>query len=180
MILVQACSWPERSQSFSTVLFCSSSSPLFASLCFFHFSFLHCRQEDVSRSSGTKKTFHFYWTRVWSLATLVSDWLNALTHSCLVDLIDVNLACEDVNPNFFRLLLLLKLMQRNVLMTVWCRFGSWSLVIKSNFCSYFEQKVWSRFWSWSSGKICSWSLASFSVLMFCKGYEVESWSRFWR
>ena len=32
-------------------------------------------------------------------------------------------------------------------------------ISKLNFCS--EHKVWSRFWSWSSGKICSWSLASF-------------------
>ena len=34
-----------------------------------------------------------------------------------------------------------------------CRFGSWSLVIKLNFCLDFEHKVWSRFWSWSSGEI---------------------------
>ena len=79
----------------------------------------------MSRSSGIKKTFHFIGTESnhW-LPLSVSESLHALTHSCLVDLIDVNLACEDVNPNFFRLLLLLKLMQRNVLMTVWCRFGS--------------------------------------------------------
>ena len=38
--------------------------------------------------------FSFYRTRVRSLATLVS---NSLTHSCLVDLIDVTLACEDAN-----------------------------------------------------------------------------------
>ena len=48
-----------------------------------------------------------------------------------------------------------------------------------NFCSDFEHKVWSRFWSWSSGKIWSWGLASFFLLMFSRGYEVESWSRFW-
>ena len=40
-----------------------------------------------------------------------------------------------------------------MLATVWCIFGSWGLIIKLNFCSDFEHKVWSRFWSWSSGKI---------------------------
>ena len=51
------------------------------------------------------------------------------------------------------LLLLLMLMMRIVLATVWCILGSWSLVIKPNFCSDFEHKVCSRFWCWSSGKI---------------------------
>ena len=70
-------------------------------------------------------------------------------------------------------------MMRIVLATVCCRFGSWGLVIKLNFCSDFEHKVWSRFWSWISGKIWSRSLLSILLLMFCKGNEVESWSRFW-
>ena len=40
----------------------------------------------------------FYRTRVRSLAMLVSDSLTDwLTHSCLVSLIDVTLACEDLN-----------------------------------------------------------------------------------
>ena len=38
--------------------------------------------------------FSFYRTRVRSLVTLVS---NSLTHSCLVNLIDVTLACEYAN-----------------------------------------------------------------------------------
>ena len=41
---------------------------------------------------------YFYRTRVRSLGMLVSDWLtNSLTNSCLVNLIDVSLACEDAN-----------------------------------------------------------------------------------
>ena len=50
----------------------------------------------MSRSSGIKKTFHFIGTESnhW-LPLSVSESLHALTHSCLVDLIDVNLACED-------------------------------------------------------------------------------------
>ena len=40
----------------------------------------------------------FYRTRVRSLVLLVSDSLtDSLTHSCLVNLIDVSLACEDGN-----------------------------------------------------------------------------------
>ena len=56
--------------------------------------------------------------------------------------------------NLLILLLLLMLMMRIMLATVCCRFGSWGLVIKVNFCSDLEHKVWSRFWSWSSGMIC--------------------------
>ena len=37
---------------------------------------------------------YFYRTRVRSLAMLVT---HSLTHSCLVNLIDVTLACEDTN-----------------------------------------------------------------------------------
>ena len=40
----------------------------------------------------------FYQNQVRSLATLVSDSLtDSLTHSCLVNLIDASLACEDAN-----------------------------------------------------------------------------------
>ena len=45
-----------------------------------------------------------------------------------------------------RLLLLLVLVMRIVLATVWCRFGSWGLLINL-------WALWSRFWSWSSGEI---------------------------
>ena len=63
--------------------------------------------------------------------------------------------------NLLRLLLLLMLATRIVLATICGRFGSWGLVIKLNFCSDFEHKVWSRFRSWSKGEIWSWSLVSF-------------------
>ena len=54
----------------------------------------------------------------------LTDWLTHwLTDSCLVNLIDVTLACKDDNSNLLRLLLLLMLMMRIVLTTVWCRFG---------------------------------------------------------
>ena len=40
--------------------------------------------------------------------------------------------------NLLKLLLLLKLMMRNMLTTVWCRFGRLTLVIKLSFYSDFE------------------------------------------
>ena len=60
------------------------------------------------------------------------------------------------------------LMLRNVLTIVWCRFGSWSLVMKSNFCPEFEHNVWSRFWSWSSGKILK------------LNFSLNLWLRLWK
>ena len=81
--------------------------------------------------------------------------------------------------NLLRFLLLLMLMMRIVLATACCRYGSGGLVIKLNFCSDFEHKVWSKFWSCSSGKTWSWSLVSILLLVFRRGNEVESWSKFW-
>ena len=46
--------------------------------------------------------------------------------------------------DLLKLLPLLKLMMRNMLTTVWCRFGRLTLVIKLSFCLDFEDKV-SRF-----------------------------------
>ena len=90
---------------------------------------------------------------------------------------------------------------RIVLATICCGFRSWGFVKKLNFCSDFEHKVWSRFWSWSSGKICSWSLATFlrwyfvevmklnlgqdlklglvKILKFKFSWNAEIWLRFW-
>ena len=61
------------------------------------------------------KKLPFCRTLVRSLAMLVTK---SLTDSCLVNLIDVTLACEDDNSNLLRLLLLLMLMMRNVLVEV--------------------------------------------------------------
>ena len=66
-----------------------------------------------------------------------------------------------------------------VLATVCCRLGSWGLVIKLNFCSDYEHKVWSRFWSWSSGEILKLKFSQYLVLILGWVYEDYSWSRFW-
>ena len=49
---------------------------------------------------------------------------DSLTHSCLVDLIDVPLACEDANSKLVEVATVADVELRNVLTMVWCRFGS--------------------------------------------------------
>ena len=93
----------------------------------------------------------------WLCLSVTDSLTDSLTNSCLVDLIDVTLACEDNNSILLRLLVLLMLMMRNLLKTVWCRFGRWNLVLKLSFCLDFEHKV-SRFG---------------------QDFEVQSWSRLW-
>ena len=110
---------------------------------------------------------------LWQCLSLTHWLTNSLTHtdSRLVNLIDVTLACEDGNSKLVVTVwlclsltdwltdsltdsCLVDLMMRIVSATVCCKFGNWGMVIKLNFCSDFEHKVWSRLWSWSSGKIC--------------------------
>ena len=77
-----------------------------------------------------------------SLTHSLTHWLN---HSLpFSELFDVSLACEDGNS---------KLVEAVDDEKVRCILGSWGLVIKPNFFSYFKHKVSSRYWSWSSGKI---------------------------
>ena len=107
--------------------------------------------------------------------------------------------------NLLRLLLLLMLVMRIVLATVCCRFGSWGLVIKLNFCSDFghfgqdflklkfrrdfEAEVWSAFCRWCFEEVKSWilvnilklGLVKFStldcveMLMFSWDFEVNAY-----
>ena len=106
--------------------------------------------------------------------------------------------------NLLKLLLLLRLMMRNVSTTVWCRFGRWTLVTKLSFCSGFKDKVLrfvqdfdvevqARFWSWSLVIICCWCLvvavkfilgrdSGFGLVKifkfkFCRNGDV--WLKFW-
>ena len=85
--------------------------------------------------------------------------------------------------NLLRLLLLLMLVMRIVLATVCCRFGSWGLVIKLNFCPDFEHfsqdclklkfrrdfeaEVWSVF--------CCWCLVDVMKLNLGQDSEVGCW-----
>ena len=65
------------------------------SLCGLSFSHPGCQDASIC---ATLALTSFYRTRVRSLSCLVSNSLtHSLTHSCLVNLIDMTLACEDAN-----------------------------------------------------------------------------------
>ena len=93
--------------------------------------------------------------RVRSLGMLVTNWLTHwLTDSCLVNLIDLTLACED---NYSKLVEVVTVAADvddedrvgNSFLQIWkLRFGN-----KANFCSDFQHKVWSGAWGWISGEI---------------------------
>ena len=89
------------------------------------------------------RTF-FYRTRVRSFVT---HWP---THSCLVNLIGVALACEDDNSKIVGIVTVALFTIRNMLTTFWCRFGRW-----------FGHKVKFLFILWAQGfqglvNICCW------------------------
>ena len=89
---------------------------------------------------------NFYQTRVRSLAMLVTNSLtNSLTDCRLVNLIHVTLACEDAYSKIVEVVTVPDVDDENrvKLATVCYRFGSRGLVIKQNFCSDFQHKVWS-------------------------------------
>ena len=73
-------------------------------------------------------------------------WLSlSLTNSCLVDLIDVTLSCEDDNSKLVEVDTVAHVDDEkrvdNSLVQIWnVKFGH-----KVKFCSDFEHKVWSRF-----------------------------------
>ena len=73
---------------------------------------------------------------------------------------------------------------RNMLTIVWCRFGSWGLVIKSNFNPEFqtlstkfgqdfEVEAQARLWSWSLFSICCWSLVEVMKLFLVEILELH-------
>ena len=71
------------------------------------------------------------------MATLVS---NSLTNSCLVDLIDVTLACDDANSKLVEVVTVADRVG-NSLLQIWeLSFGH-----KAKLCSDFLHKGWSRF-----------------------------------
>ena len=148
---------------------------------------------------------YFYWTRVWSLAMLVSNWLTDwLTHSCLVDLIDVTLASEDANSKLVEdvsvadvdfvdrvgnsLLQIQKLrsVHRAKLLFKLCAQGLVN-ILKLNFRQDFWAGVWSVFSSWcfveviklNHGRDSEASLALVKILNFMSGRHADVSLRFW-
>ena len=131
-------------------------------------------------SENLPSQFGFYRTRS-LLATLVS---HSLTDFCLVDLIDVTLACEDAKSILVEVVLLLIL--RNVLATSWANFKAevfflhkakffrlWTqdlvMILKLKFGQYFTADVWLRLWSWILVEILRLSLVKMQIL----GKKVE-------
>ena len=122
---------------------------------------------------------YYYRTRVRSLGMLVTNWLtNWLTDSCLVNLIDVTLVCEDAYSKLVEIVTVAGVKDRvgNSLLQIWklMRFGQ-------------KAKLLFQLWAQGLVKILKLKLrqelkqefGQFFLLMFCRGYEVESWSRFW-
>ena len=100
--------------------------------------------------------WHFYGTRVRSLATLVSDYL---THYSLVDLTDLTLACENANSKLVEVVTvadvdaedrvdsLVEVLNLNFGRDFEPWFGSWKLVkiLRYMFGQDFDADVWLSF-----------------------------------
>ena len=119
------------------------------------------------------------------LCLSLTNWLtNSLTDCRLVNWIDVKMATQ----NLLKLLLLLMLMMRIVLATVYCRFGRWGLVIKQIFFRYwsqglikivnmkfkldFEAGVWFIFCIWCFVEVMKLNLGRDSEARFGQYFEV--------
>ena len=79
----------------------------------------------------------------WECLSLTDSLTDSLTESCLVNLIDVTLACEDANSKLVEIVADVDAKDRvgNSLLQIWeLRFGH-----KVNLGSGFHHKVWSRF-----------------------------------
>ena len=137
----------------------------------------HYQNKHLETEKGTNN-WNFYRTRVRSLFTLVThsltDWLtDSLTHCCLVNLIDVTLACEDTNSKLVEVVTVADVSDEdlvgNSLLQIWkLNFGHKAKLLfrpvaqglikilkfkfrqdlKMEFGQYFETDVWFwRFWS---------------------------------
>ena len=108
----------------------------------------------------------------------VTHWL---THSLLfskLDWCDLWLV-KMPTQNLLSLLLLLMLMMRNVLTTVLCSFGSWSLVIKLNFVQTLSTRFGQEFEVEVQAKLLKLKFGQYFAAEAWWGYEVNVWSRFW-
>ena len=113
-----------------------------------------------------------------SLTNWLTDWL---THSCLVNLIDVTLTCEDANSELVDVVTVADVdAQKRVedsLLQIWrLKFGH-KIKFLSRLWAFI---VWSRFWSWSSGEILKLKFSQyFAADPWLRLYKDYSWSGFW-
>ena len=122
----------------------------------------------------------FYRTRVRSLAMLVTHWLpNSLTDSCLVNLIDVTLACEDANSKFVEVVTVADVVNEdhvgNSLLQIW----KLTLSPKATLLFRFWAKALVKILKSGSGKILKLEFVHHFAVDICRVYKAESWSRFW-
>ena len=121
----------------------------------FYSEFLRKKLAAEVSAGQTGQFLHcFYRTRVRSLGMLVTnsltDWL---TNCCLVNLIDVTLACEDANSKLVVVVTVAEVDAEdhvgNSLLQIWeLTFGPTAKLLFRLWA-----QGWSRFWSWSSSKI---------------------------
>ena len=108
-----------------------------------------------------------YRTRVRSLVMLVTP-----SDSCLINLIDVTLACEDANSKLVEVANVANVDDEdhvgNSLLHTWdLGLGNKAKLLLRLSAQGFEVKA----------GFLSWSLVNILPLMFCRGYEDESWFR---
>ena len=113
----------------------------------------------------------------------VTDWLtHLLTDSCLVNLIDVTLACEDTNSKLVDVVTVTVTVTvadedrvgNNLLYISKLRFGQ-----KAKFLFRLRAQGLVKILKLKFRQDLQLEIGQFFLLMFCRGYEVESWSRFW-
>ena len=112
---------------------------------------------------------------------IIGNACHSLTDSLLfskLDWCDVWLV-KMPTQNLLSLLLLLMLMMRNVLTTVLCSFGSWSLVIKLNFVQTLSTRFGQEFEVEVQAKLLKLKFGQYFAAEAWWGYEVNVWSRFW-
>ena len=136
---------------------------------------------------------HFYRTRVRSLGMLVTHWLtDSLTHwlpnSCLVNLIDVTLACEDANSKLVEVVTVADVDAEdnvgNSLLQIWeLTFGSkakllfrlWAQglvkILKLRFRQDFEAGFCSAFCCWCFVEVMKLNLGRDSEARFGQDFE---------
>ena len=124
----------------------SEQSPRFMSTqCVLH-------RQKISRSDCIAQMCQWFFIGPESDHWLPLSVTNWLTLCCLVDLIDVTLACEDANSKLVEVVSVVDVDAEdhvgNSLLQIWeLTFGPKELLFR------LWAQGWSRFWSWSSGKI---------------------------
>ena len=125
--------------------------------------------------------------------SLTDSLIDSLTDSCLVNFIDVTLACEDANSKLVEFVTVADVDYEKCFDYSFMQFWKLKFGHKAKFCSDFEHKVWPRVWSWSSSEtfetevwsvFCCWGLVRLwsgclvKILKLKFGWNANVWLRF--